>query len=149
MTHFIFAGNTFLSTQFGQSEASVSSKTNRLLSSPFIRAQVEFPAAAMRCHRVFLSKLPLSGKRSQVTSSAFSSQLQWSSPRAPTRESFKQFYWDEENVLYLYAIQRVQLVPNVKEDVKFLGYYITARVQDTTSPGFLVQVGSGLQLSFF
>lgn len=74
---------------------------------------------AMRCQRVLWS---LSWRHSQRcgASRPFSSQpLRWSSSRAP-EDSFKQFYWDEENVLYLYAIQRVQLAPNVQEDVKFL-----------------------------
>ncbi|CAJ1375469.1 unnamed protein product [Effrenium voratum] len=33
-------------------------------------------------------------------------------------KGFKQHYWNEENVLYLYAIQRVQLSPKVHEEVK-------------------------------
>lgn len=70
-------------------------------------------------------------RRLQLHCRAFST-LRWTGPRAG-RESFRDFYWEEENaarmrrglkltlkVLHLYAIQRVQLVPAVQEDVKSL-----------------------------
>lgn len=61
---------------------------------------------------------PARARRSVASSGDGAGVLRWSG--SCRSDCFKEFYWNEENVLYLYAIQRVQLTPAVKEDVKLL-----------------------------